>query len=248
MAVDGGRVSGNFLKNATVRTNDPVKRQFSIGISGNEIPYMHVAPEGTIFLQGHYGEAVERQLILTSNEKDLDFKVTRVTSNIDDKITYTTAPTGKPGEYALNIYKNPLLPTLTTYGSVYVHTNSKRSPKSEVQVNVMTKGSISVSPITLNFGPVRFGDRESPGTPVTKSVMLSKSGGEFAITGVDVNNATFTAVSEPVGGGSNQYRVLVTFQPPMKRQTRHVESADLIIHTNDSLEPAIRVSVVARAM
>ena len=247
MAVDGSRVSGSFLKTATVRTNDPVNRQLSIGIAGNEMPYLRVEPEGTVFLQGRYGEKVERQIMLTTNEKDLDFKVTALTSNIDDKITYTAVPTGRPGEYTLDIYKNPKLPTLTTYGLLYVHTNSKRAPKSEIQVNVTTKGTISVSPMTLNFGAVRFGDRVSEGTPVTKSVVVYKSTGSFVVTGVDLNNAAFSAVPEPVAGG-NQYRVLVTFRPPMKRQNRHLESADMIIHTNDSLEPAIRVSVVARAM
>lgn len=247
MAVDGKRVSGSFHKTATVRTNDPVRRQFTIGIAGNEIPFLKLAPEGTVFLQGRYGEAVSRQIILTTNEKDLDFKVTRLSSNMDDKITYAYAPTGKPGEFAVDVYKNPKLPTLTTYGSLFVHTNSERSPKAEIQVNVMTKGAISVSPMTLNFGPVRFGDRESEGAPVTKSVIVSKSTGEFAVTRVDLNNPNYTAVAEQVAGG-NQYRVLVTFRPPMRRQTRHLESAEMIIHTNDMLEPAIRVQVVARAM
>jgi hypothetical protein len=247
MAVDGARVHGSFTKTATVRTNDPVKRSFSIGISGTEIPFLNIVPQGTVVLQGRYGDAAEKQLIVTSNEKDVDFKVTQLTSNMDDKITYTYKPTGTPGEYAIDIYKNPKLPTLTTYGSLFVHTNSKRSPKSEIQINVMTRGSISVSPITLNFGAVRFGDRDADGAPVTKSVILSKSDGEFEVTGVDLNNANFSAVPEPVGGGG-QYRVMVTFKPPMKRQTRHVESAEMIIHTNDSQEPAIRVAVVARAM
>lgn len=247
MAVEGDRVSGTFLKTATVRTNDPVKRTFTIGIGGTEIPFVKLAPVGTVFLQGRFDEAVHRQVILNSNEKDLDFKVTRLSSNIDDKITYTYAPTGTPGEYRLDIHKNPKLPTLTTYGSLFVHTNSKRSPKTDIQVNVMTKGAISVSPMTLNFGPVRFGDREAEGSPVTKSVVLFKSTGGLEVTRIDLNNASFSAVPEPVPGG-NQYRVQVTFRPPMKRQNRHVESAEMIIHTNDKLEPAIRVQVVARAM
>jgi hypothetical protein len=247
MAVNGSRVSGSFVKTATVKTNDPTRRQFVISISGNEIPYVSVEPAGTVILQGRYGDAVHQQLLLTTNEKDLDFKVLGVTSNIDDKITYTLAPTGKPREYALDVYKNPKLPTLTTYGAIKVHTNSKQFPETEIPVNVMTKGSISVSPITLNFGPVRFGDESGEGATVTKSVMLSKSGGSLKVTSVELNNPNYSAVAEAITGTS-QYRVLVTFRPPMRRQVRHVESAEMIIHTNDSLEPAIRVQVVARAM
>ncbi len=247
MTVDGTKVHGIWTKSATVHTNDPGNRQLSISLSAKEVPYVNLEPEGTVFMHGRYGEAVERRVILTSNEKDLDFKVTGVTSNIDDKITYTYAPTGKPGEYVLNVFKNPRLPTLTVYGTLFAHTNSKLSPKTEIPVNVMTRGDISVSPITLNFGDVRFGDNAAEGAPVTKSVIVSKPTGEFRIASIDLNNANFRAVTETVMDG-RQYRVLVTFRPPMKRPDRNNEIAEMIIHTNDSLEPAIRVQVVARAM
>jgi hypothetical protein len=247
MVIDGKRVHGQFHKTAVVHTNDPQRRQVTIAIAAVEISYLNVQPDGTISLQGRYGETVERQIVISTNEKDLDFKVTGLTSNIDDKITYAYTPTGKPGEYALSVFKNPRLPTLTTYGTLHVHTNSRRSPKTDIQVNVMTRGSISVSPITLNFGAVRFGDQAAEGSPVTKSVMLSKSTGDFDITHIDMNNANFNSTVESLPGG-NQYRVLVTFRPPMKRLVNHNESAEMIIHTNDALEPAIRVQVVARAM
>ncbi|HEX5131753.1 MAG TPA: hypothetical protein VFX92_04625 [Candidatus Krumholzibacteria bacterium] len=247
MSVDGSRVHGEFVKTAAVHTNDPARRSLSIAIAGKEIPYVNVQPAETVFLHGGYGDPVQQTVMLTTNEKDLDFKVLGVTSNIDDKITYTCKPSGKPGEYALTIYKNPMLPTLTTYGMLFVKTNSQRADKTEIQVNVMTRGSISVSPITLNFGAVRFGDQAADGSPVTKSVILSKADGEFEVTGIDVSNANFHAEAEPVAGG-RQYRVLVTFKPPMKRPGRNNESAELIIHTNEAREPAVRVQAVARAM
>jgi hypothetical protein len=34
----------------------------------------------------------------------------------------------------------------------------------------------------------------------------------------------------------------------MKRESRQNETAEMIIHTNDAREPAIRVQVVSRAM
>jgi hypothetical protein len=231
-----------------VTTNDPVNRTVSITIAGIEIPYLRVEPSETVFLHAGYGEPAVKTLKLSSNERDLkDFKVTRVTSNVDDKLTYTVTPTDMPGEFELTVYKNPQLPTLTTYGMLFVETNSPNAPRTEIQVNVMTRGNISVSPITLNFGAVRFGDDAAAGTPVTKGVILSKRDGEFDITGIDLNNPNFHAKAEPIAKGT-QYRVLVTFQPPMKRESRQNETAEMIIHTNDAREPAIRVQVVSRAM
>ncbi len=247
LVLDGKRVTGQFVKTAAVRSNDPIRKQFQISISGTEIPYVNVEPAGTAVMQGRYGEPVEKQLLISSNEKDLDFKITSITSNIDDKITYTYQPTPNSGQYEIDIYKNKELPTLTTYGNLFIHTNSKNMPKAEVQVYVITKGIIAVTPSMVNFGAVRFGDKQAAGVPVAKSIILSKTTGDFEISEIALNNPNFKAVPEVITPGK-QYRVEVVFTPPMKKLVRHNESAEMIVKTTDPLEPAIRITVVARAM
>jgi len=245
--LDGEKVHDQFNKNATVSSNDPVHPTMTIAVEGFEIPYLNIDPKGTIYLHGRYGEHVEQAMTISSNEKDLDFKILSVTSNIDDKVTYKVVPSPTPGAYELTVYKNPELPTLITYGNVYVHTNSKEAPNTPIQVHVITKGNITVSPAAVNFGPVKFGEGAGAGQAVTRAVILSKSTGDFTVKDVVLSNPNFTASVEPVSDGK-QYRVQITFTPPVKTLVQQSETSEMIIHTNDAEEPAIRVQVAARAM
>ncbi|HEU4928593.1 MAG TPA: DUF1573 domain-containing protein [Candidatus Krumholzibacteria bacterium] len=244
--LDGEKVHHQFSKSATVSSNDPVHPTMTIAVSGEEISYLNIEPEGTVYLHGRYGEHVERTMTVSSNE-EIDFKILRLSSNIDDKITYKIEPTAETGTYDLTVYKNPKLPTLITYGTLYLHTNSKEAPKSEIQVHVITKGNITVSPAAVNFGPVKFAEQAGAGQTVTRGVILSKAAGEFNIKDITFSNPNFTASVEPVAEGK-QYRVQVTFTPPLKKLAQQNETAEMIIHTTDAEEPAIRVTVAARSM
>jgi hypothetical protein len=219
----------------------------SVAISGHEIPYVAVEPAGTIYLHGRYGEHLERSVTVSSNEENLDFQILRATSNLDDKITYKVEPASEKGKYQITVYKNPILPTLMTSGTIYLHTNSEVNPKTELQVHVITKGDINVTPAVVNFGQVKFAEGAGSGQEVTRSVIVSKALGEFKITDVKLSNPNFRAAVEPVGAGS-QYRVQVTFTPPIRAQGTQNETAEMIIHTDDAREPAIRVAVSVRAM
>lgn len=247
MAVDGAKVHGHFDKTAAVHTNDPNHPVMTITLSGEEVPYVDVNPAGKIYLQGRYGEGVERVVTLASNEDGLDFEVLGVSSNVDDKITYKVEPGEDKGEYLLKVWKNPKLPTLATFGSLYVETNSPNSPRTTIQVQIVTKGAISVQPQTLNYGRIKF---ESPGVKpreVTKFVNLVKSTGEFDIRAIDIDNENFKAEIETVVPGK-RYKVSVVFSPPTKNGDRHNEMGEMIIRTNDPTEPSVRVRLVARAL
>jgi hypothetical protein len=114
-------------------------------------------------------------------------------------------------------------------------------------VHVITKGNITVSPAAVNFGLVKFAEAAGSGQAVTRGVILSKSTGDFNIKDITFSNPNFTAIVEPVAEGK-QYRVQVTFTPPLKKLPEQNETAEMIIHTTDAEEPAIRVAVAARAM
>jgi len=239
-------VHGKFSKSATVESNDPSHPHLAVTVSGIALSYVNVVPEGTLYMHGRYGDAVEQTLTVTSNEKDLDFKATGVRSNIDDKVTYALEDGTKPGEYTLKVYKNPKLPTLSTYGSIFIETNSAKWPETTVQVHVMTKGSITVSPSIVNYGAVKFTDDNGPGTPATKSVVVTKTGAPFKIKDVTLSNPNYKAIIDTVTPGQ-QYRVEITFNPPVRTKARHTESGEMIIHTDDPKEPSVRVQVVARS-
>jgi hypothetical protein len=230
LEIEGAKVHGKFAKTASVHSNDPGTPVMTISLEGEEQQYIDVLPTEKVYLQGRYGETVEKSVVLKSNEPGADFKLTGIESNIDDKITYKVDPGPDAGEYTLNIFKNPKLPNLNTYGSLTVHTNSEKSPEKVIQVQVVTKGSITVQPTTLNFGAIAFGKPGTEASPITREITVIKSEGEFAIRDVQFN--------------SNRY----SGHPPQKTVPRQREIGEMIIYTSDPREPTLTVKLVARSL
>lgn len=246
--LDGTRVHGDFTKTAQVLSNDPDHPELTLTIAGNKVAYLNVVPDGVVYLQGRYEEVVEKEVTISSNEKLPDFKVLGVTSDIDDKISYEFKPAAKKGEYTLRIKKNPELPMSSSYGTVTIKTNSTNAPETKLQVQVMTKGNITVSPSSVNFGNVTFTAKDKEASPVTRTVMLIKNSGDgLDVKDVKIDNPNFKATFAPVTPGK-QFKVEVTFQPPLKRSPTQRETGELIINTNDPREPSVRVHLVARAI
>lgn len=245
LVIEGSKVHGSFAKNTTIHSNDPDSPTMSVSMVGNEIPFVAVEPE-RLYLQGRYGEKIERAVTVRSNEENPDFEVTSVASNIDDKITYKLEKM-EDGSYTVKLFKNPKLPTLNTYGTLMIHTNSENAPERVVQVQVVTKGSITAQPSTINFGGVMFANKGEEATPVKKQVTLIRSEGEFNITDIEFSSDMYEANYAEVVPGK-RFNVEVTFHPPVKDQARQREVGEMIIHTNDPAEPTLRVKLVARAM
>jgi len=247
LSLDGDKVEGRFSKTATVRTNDPDHTELLLTISGTEIPYVHIVPTNRVYLQGNYGEEVAQTLTITSNEKDLDFQITGIDTDLEDKITYAYERGSAKGSWVVSIRKNPDLPTQSTYGTLTLHTNSKRAPDQLIRLQVMTKGTITVQPTFVNFGRVRFGADGKNGDVLEKSVTLTRSEGGLAISDLSVNNANFrTEVVEEEPG--KRYKVNIKFTAPPRTRGGQAESGELIIHTNVPTEPNVRVQLVARAL
>lgn len=248
LVLDGTRVHGEFSKTAQVHSNDPDHPELTLTIAGKKVALVSVVPDGVIYLQGRYEEVIEKEVTISSNEKLPDFKVVGVTSDMDDKISYQVKPGVKKGEYVLSVKKNPELPMSSSYGTITVKTNSTKSPETKLQVQVMTKGNITVSPSSVNFGSVRFAAEDKSASPVTRTIMVIKNSGEgLDVKDVKIDNPNFKAKVEPVTPGK-QFKVEITFQPPLKKTTVQRETGELIINTNDPREPMVRVHLVAKAM
>ncbi|HEX5131755.1 MAG TPA: DUF1573 domain-containing protein [Candidatus Krumholzibacteria bacterium] len=247
LVLDGGRVHGEFSKTASVKTNDPDHPELTLTIAGNEIPFLRVEPEGTIYLHGRYDEKVEKSVTLASNEKDFALAIKKVSSNIDDKIAYSVEPGPEKGVFTLHVEKKLDVPPSSAYGNITIETNSENSPETVLQVHVLSKGAISVTPATVNFGVVKFAARGEAADPLSKSVIVLKTDGEFQIKDLIIDNKNFSAKYETMEAGK-QYKVEITFVPPSKVQTSQREVGELLINTTDPKEPAVRVHLLARAM
>lgn len=248
LVLDGTRVHGEFTKTAQVLSNDPEHPELTLTIAGNKVAFLNIVPDGVVYLQGRYDEKVEKSVTITSNEKTPDFKITKVTSDIDDKIAYDVKPGAAKGEYILHIEKKQEQAMSSSYGTVTIHTNSTNAPETKLQVQVMTKGNITVSPSSVNFGNVAFAAKDKQASPVTRTIMVIKNSGEgLDLKNLKIDNPNFKATIAPVTPGK-QFKVEVTFQPPLKREASQREIGELIINTNDPREPMVSVRLSARAM
>lgn len=214
----------------------------TISIAGKILHYVEIDPT-RVYLRGMYGEAVEKDLTVSSHEKMKDFQILEVSSNMDDKITYRVEPDAEPGQYRIKLFKNPKLPTLNTWGSLTIRTNSEHSPEKVIQVNVVTRGSIVVQPSTINFGAVQAGAAFGPGG-VEKEITIFKLKGDFNITDVKFSSDLYKAKVEPMEGGT-KYKVTVGFHPGAEPRS-YVD--EMIISTDDPTEPSIRVRLLARGV
>lgn len=226
-------------------SNDPDHPTIRLTLKGKELPFVNVTPSNRVYLQGYYGDHVGKELTITSNEKDVDFRVTGLSSNIDDKITYKMSKGKKKGEYVVNIWKNPKLPSMNTFGTLFIHTNSKKSPENNVQVQVLTKGAITVRPSMVNFARVPFSMPNKKANPITKAVMLLNPKGGFVVQKINVDNDHFSAQLKEIEPGK-RYMVEVTFHPPERKSANQREAGQMMIVTNDPTEP--RITVPLRAM
>jgi hypothetical protein len=239
--IEGKQVHGTFSKSATVQTNDRKHPQLTITLAGKIIPYIEIQPAATVYLSGIYGEKVFKELIVKSNDRKKDFKIHGLSSSMDDKITYAYYPDPEPGRYTVVVWKNPKLPTLNSWGSLTIHSNSEKSPEKVIQVSVATRGLIICQPSQVNFGAVRFTPTGALAQPVEKSVEVFKIEGEFALRNVEFSSTDYTAEMETVEPGK-RYRIKVAFLPTSKKKTYQDE---MIINTTDPQEPSLRVILLA---
>jgi hypothetical protein len=245
MAIQGNKVHGDFTKSATIRSNDPKNPVMTITMAGSVIQYINVIPRSRIYLQGHYGEPVQKTITLKSNEDDLDFAITKVESNIDDKITYDFGPGENKETWVVNVYKNPNLARMSTYGTLTVYTNSEKSPTKTVQLQVITKGAITVQPNSVNFGVVQTEGKAHAAHSVTRNVTVLKLKGDFSIKDLTFSTNEFDGKVEQVQPGK-RYNVKVMFTPADGDKASKTHVGEMTILTDDPHEPELKVRLVAR--
>jgi len=247
LVIDAKRVHSHFDKNAKVYSNDPEHPMTMIYIAGTITPLISITPSARLYLQGHYGETVKKRITFKSNENDLDFAITKIESNIDDKITYDFSPGAEDQTWVIDVWKNPTLPTMNMSGAMTVYTNSELAPTKSLNVQVVTKSLITVVPAAVNFGRVKFGSGGEAGRPVTRNLVVRKSAGEFTIEDVAFSTDHFVGEIESSATGT-RYNIKVTFQPPQKKKPNQTHIGWMTIRTDDPREPELKVRLVARSM
>lgn len=243
-AIDGGKVKGRFSKSATVQTNDPNHPKMTVTLSGTIKSYVEIEPGTRIFLKGSYDEPVVKGITVYSNVENAEkpFVITKLESDIDDKITYKMEETEEKGKYLIQVWKNPKLPVSNSFGSLFIHTNIEQAPQKVIQVQVTTDGDLIVRPTILNFGSVPDPVGQKLEKPLQKTLTIANSKDEFSIDNITFSTAGYRAKIEPIQEG-HTYKVTVDFYPEAGGQNY---MGEMVIHTTDPREPTVKVRLLAR--
>jgi hypothetical protein len=238
LEIEGDKVTGNFVKNAAVVSNDLDHPKVSISLGGSIREYISVEPR-RVYLRGRHGEPVARDVSIIANDEKQAFEILDVSSNIDHKITYRVMPGQSEGEYIIKLFKNPKLETENSWGQVVVKTNNENVPERYVQVNVISMGSIVIEPKMVNFGTVEpLGLVDDP---LKTEVLVHRETVDFQITDVSFTSDLYEAEIETIDW-RRKYRIVVAFRPG--EQSSY--SDEMIISTDDPRESSIRVRMITR--
>ncbi len=217
----------------------------TIALAGKVIPYIEIQPSTQLYLTGVYGEAISKELVVSSNEQKKKFEITGLSSNIDDKITYSYAPDAEPGRYKVTVWKNPKLPTLNTWGSLYIDTNSEHTPQKVIQVQ---RGHARFDRVPADTGQFRSPEVQrqpaDSSSPRSRRSRCSRWKGNSRSGTWSSPPPTTRRRSRLVEPGK-RYKINVNFAPGAKKKNYQDE---MIINTDDPQEPSVRVTILARGL
>ncbi|HOV85190.1 MAG TPA: OS_HP3 family (seleno)protein [Syntrophobacteraceae bacterium] len=164
---------GNIKKNATIESNDPRNPRTALTMQGKVRTLIDVRPADTIAFRGPARSMGESTLDLAAALQP--FRITRVESNLEDKIAHQLVTVEDGKLYRLQVTN---LARQGHYsGFLRLHTDFERKSEILIRVNGSIEGEISVKPGALLVGKL------SAQQPVRKGrvVVASNSGKPFKI-------------------------------------------------------------------
>lgn len=178
LSVKTDNMSGKFNKSATIQSNDPKNPTMRIKLSGEIKQYISVTPSSRLYLTGFEGEVITKSVNITNNE-DTPLKITKVTSDIDEKVDYELKTLVNEKEYELTVKNAKDLQGISR-GTITLTTTSEKKPTLEIKVSINLRGELVVSPTAIYFGNINLTPIEEKAPPLilTKYVTVTKEKGD----------------------------------------------------------------------
>jgi hypothetical protein len=150
---------GSIKKSATVFTNDPQNPRPVLVLQGNIKAIVDVRPANNIAFRGLADQQTEKIVDFVGTSKP--FKIQKVESNLEDKVSYKVETVVEGKHYRLKITNT--LKQGNYNGFVKCYTDVPEKPEIQIRVSGYIEGDISVKPLTVLVGkfaaqqPVRTG-------------------------------------------------------------------------------------------
>ena len=125
---------------------------------------------------GYEGEKISKKVTIISY-KDQPFKITDISSDVNDEIKYKLKTKKKEKEYTLEV-KNRSTKVGSFRGKIELKTNSQKKPLIVLPVYGRLKKELIIKPTSLSFGVIDTGKEVIDPKGLRKTVMLKKVRGD----------------------------------------------------------------------
>jgi len=241
LTVDTKNFSGPISKTALVVSDDPALPQMTLFLTAYVKPFVEALPYGFFRIQTLTGEPSSSELFLVSDEPD--FKPTKPeVSQTYLKVAIVPAEEKEriankgPNQYKITLTNTPDAPEGLLGGYVKVQTGIKKQPEMEIAVNGYIKPTVSITPLSINFG-----NFDPKGEAVKRNITLINNNGQkadFAVTKAETNVPGVTAEIVPVD--KTRIQVVVSVDQKIKKG---VFEGELLIKTNDTGKPEVKLPI-----
>jgi hypothetical protein len=241
LTVDTKNFSGPVSKTALLITDDPSVPQRTLFLSFVVKPFVDAVPYAFFKITALTGEAASSDVILVSDEPD--FKPSKVEAP-NSFLRAALAPVPEkellkdrgPNQWKVTVSTAPDAPEGLLGGNVKVTTGSKKQPEMDLQVTGFIKPTVSVTPLSINFG-----NFDPKGDPQKRNVMLVNNNAAvpaFSVTKAETNVPGISA--EVVTVDKSRVQVVLTVDQKIKKG---VFEGDLTIRTSDKAKAEVKVPI-----
>jgi hypothetical protein len=239
--VDTKTFQGPISKSALILTDDPEKPQVTVFVMANVKPYVETHPVGFFRLQALTGETATSAIVLSSDEAD--FKPTKVEVP-NDYLKAALAPAADaekiPGkganQWKVTVTTTPDAPEGLLGGYVRVMTGAAKQPELSLAVSGYIKPTLSVTPLSVNFG-----NFEPKADPVKRTVTIINNNLKNEAFQVTKAESSVPGVkTEVVMADKSRAQVIISVDDKVKKG---VFDGFVTVTTTDPAKKEIRIPI-----
>ena len=224
---------GKTKKAVTVETNDPDSPRIRLSVGGKVVSEVTVQPRYVNFRNVSKDSPAKPTSLEISLREGKGLKIREVSVDNPSVVLQELERTESGARYSVSLAEK--LPTGRLSGKIFVKTNSKKVPTTQVPLYAFVQGRVKVSPQLVSLGMIR------PGEPSIRDITLRGVGDAlFSVDRVDATSDVITTEVLPEKEGE-VYRIRVRYDPEEKTKGRVSER--LTIHVGGEEKETLEVPV-----
>jgi hypothetical protein len=209
VSLDTGRLAGRTTKTVNVYTNDPDAPVVGLSLAGQVVADLILTPQPLYLGHLRRGEAVRREVIVTSGRPGERYVVERVEPTSPHLHARLEARTDGPGQRLVVELDRDL--ALGRFNEqLRLHTTSPREPVLTLPVFGSVEGDVVVLPPQVTFGVTRGG-----AAPERELYIRNRGQRPVTVTGVTVPDGVVTYTLAAVQEGQ-EYRLTLRLRDSLK--------------------------------